>query len=160
MPDAILNLLPASTLSRMPMPAMLEELRNLYAEAPGSWVMRLLRHIEDLEAQLAAVGAGGVEPLRRRGCLHHIEEAAPRTASQPPTNAESYRTDREIVEQTAKLAEHLLLWKHNLEPESGATRIWESQHPMAQQCWLTACEIQEMLTKTDVENALSEVEGV
>lgn len=65
MPDAILNLLPASTLSRMPMPAMLEELRNLYAEAPGSWVMRLLRHIEDLETQLAAVGAGGVEPLRR-----------------------------------------------------------------------------------------------
>lgn len=63
-----------TTLSRMPMPAMLAELRTLYADTPASWVNRLLDHIEDLEAQLAAVGAGGVEPLRRRGCLHHIEE--------------------------------------------------------------------------------------
>lgn len=32
------------------------------------------RRVVELEAQLEAIGAGGVEPLRRRGCLHHIEE--------------------------------------------------------------------------------------
>ena len=32
------------------------------------------RRVMELEAQLEAIGAGGVEPLRRRGCLHHIEE--------------------------------------------------------------------------------------
>lgn len=63
-----------TTLSRLPMPTMLAELRTLYADTPTSWVNRLIHHIEDLEAQLAAVGAGGVEPLRKRGCLHHIEE--------------------------------------------------------------------------------------
>lgn len=34
------------------------------------------RRVQELEAQLAAVGAGGVEPLRKR-CLHQISEPAP-----------------------------------------------------------------------------------
>lgn len=33
--------------------------------------------IAELEAQLEAIGAGGVEPLRKRECLHKIEEPAP-----------------------------------------------------------------------------------
>ena len=33
--------------------------------------------IAELEAQLAAIGAGGVEPLRKRECLHQIIEPAP-----------------------------------------------------------------------------------
>ena len=33
--------------------------------------------IAELEAQLAAIGAGGVEPLRKRECLHHVAEPAP-----------------------------------------------------------------------------------
>lgn len=32
--------------------------------------------IADIEAQLEAVGAGGVEPLRKRECLHQISEPA------------------------------------------------------------------------------------
>lgn len=32
------------------------------------------RRIVELEAQLEAIGAGGVEPLRRRECLHKISE--------------------------------------------------------------------------------------
>ena len=32
------------------------------------------RRVTELEAQLAAVGAGGVEPLRKRECLHQIAE--------------------------------------------------------------------------------------
>ncbi len=35
------------------------------------------KRIVELEAQLEAIGAGGVEPLRRRECLHQIVEPAP-----------------------------------------------------------------------------------
>ena len=35
------------------------------------------RRIVELEAQLESIGAGGVEPLRRRECLHQIAEPAP-----------------------------------------------------------------------------------
>ena len=34
------------------------------------------RRVLELEAQLEAVGAGGVEPLRKRECLHQISEPA------------------------------------------------------------------------------------
>ena len=39
------------------------------------------RRIVELEAQLEAIGAGGVEPLRRRECLHQIAEPAPAPAA-------------------------------------------------------------------------------
>ena len=38
------------------------------------------RRIVELEAQLEAIGAGGVEPLRPRKCLHKISEPTPRRA--------------------------------------------------------------------------------
>lgn len=34
------------------------------------------RRVQELEAQLEAIGAGGVEPLRKRECLHQITEPA------------------------------------------------------------------------------------
>ena len=34
------------------------------------------RRVMELEAQLEAIGAGGVEPLRKRECLHQISEPA------------------------------------------------------------------------------------
>ena len=34
------------------------------------------RRVVELEAQLEAIGAGGVEPLRKRECLHQISEPA------------------------------------------------------------------------------------
>ena len=34
------------------------------------------RRVTELEAQLEAIGAGGVEPLRKRECLHKISEPA------------------------------------------------------------------------------------
>ena len=34
------------------------------------------RRVQELEAQLEAIGAGGVEPLRKRECLHPISEPA------------------------------------------------------------------------------------
>lgn len=40
------------------------------------------RRVVELEAQLEAVGAGGVEPLRKRECLHQIIEPQPQPAAQ------------------------------------------------------------------------------
>lgn len=78
-----------------PIADLCTHLRALYAGTPESLVHDLLDHIDaqaeriqeigavarqehvrrkELEAQLEAIGAGGVEPLRKRGCLHHIEE--------------------------------------------------------------------------------------
>lgn len=39
------------------------------------------KRIVELEAQLESIGAGGVEPLRRRKCLHQISEPAPAPAN-------------------------------------------------------------------------------
>ena len=56
--------------------AVAAELRRLQSEneqlRAGYDAARL--EIESLQAQLAAVGAGGVEPLRKRECLHQITE--------------------------------------------------------------------------------------
>lgn len=45
------------------------------------------RRVQELEAQLAAVGAGGVEPLRKRECLHQISEPAQPAAQAAPEDA-------------------------------------------------------------------------
>ena len=57
------------------------------------------RRIVELEAQLEAIGAGGVEPLRRRECLHKISE--PETAAKPPAGWWRQRAD-EIELQVAQ----------------------------------------------------------
>ena len=49
------------------------------------------KRIAELEAQLEAIGAGGVEPLRRRECLHKISE--PETAAKPPAGWWRQRAD-------------------------------------------------------------------
>lgn len=46
-----------------------DQLRQLYQANE-----QLEHENADLRAQLEAIGAGGVEPLRKRGCPHHIEE--------------------------------------------------------------------------------------
>ena len=66
--------------------------------------------------------------------------------------------NREIVDETLELAEYLLMWKHNLTPENDVP-LYDSNNAMAQDCWQTACEIQDMLTQTDVKNALDEIQG-
>ena len=45
-------------------------------ESANSIALQLDARIKELEAQLDAVGAGGVEPLRKRECLHKISEPA------------------------------------------------------------------------------------
>lgn len=45
------------------------------------------RRVVELEAQLEAIGAGGVEPLRKRECLHQISEPAQPAAQAAPEDA-------------------------------------------------------------------------
>jgi hypothetical protein len=68
------------------------------------------------------------------------------------------RTDQQIVDQTEELAVWLLSWCFNHQPETDAP-MRESAHPFAERCWAAACHIQEMLTATDPENAVAELDG-
>ena len=69
-----------------------------------------------------------------------------------------WRTDAEIVEQTEILARYLLSWKWGLHPESPDAQLRNSQNTKARKAWNAACEIQDLLTATDVENAVAEVD--
>jgi hypothetical protein len=71
------------------------------------------------------------------------------------------RTDQQIVDQTEELAVWLLLWRYNRQPETdtGGAQMRESTHPFAERCWTAACHIQEMLTATDPENAVAELDA-
>lgn len=78
-------------------------------------------------------------------------------AWQPAQQEPVGRTDRQIVDQTEELAVWLLSWAFNRQPET-PTPMRESPHPMAERCWAAACHIQEMLTATDPENAVAELD--
>ena len=68
------------------------------------------------------------------------------------------RTDQQIVDQTEELAVWLLSWCFNHQPETD-TPMRESTHPFAERCWAAACHIQEMLTATDPENSVAELDA-
>lgn len=55
----------------------IEGLRDRVQELGAMLRENRCKRIVELEAQLEAIGAGGVEPLRRRECLHQIAEPAP-----------------------------------------------------------------------------------
>lgn len=61
-----------------------------------------MKRIIELESQLEAIGAGGVEPLRRRECLHHI---APQQEAQKPYAYAVYFPDQPTVELVHDLDE-------------------------------------------------------
>ena len=85
--------------------------------------------------------------------------AARGAAQATPVDAEPlWRTDAEIVEQTEILARYLLSWKWGLQPESPDIQLRNCQNTKAQKAWNAACEIQDLLTATDVENAVAEVD--
>ncbi len=67
------------------------------------------------------------------------------------------RTDQQIVDQTEELAIWLLSWCFNHQPETDIP-MRESTHPFAERCWSAACHIQEMLTNTDPENSVAELD--
>jgi len=61
----------------------IEGLRDRVQELGAMLRENCNRRIVELEAQLEAIGAGGVEPLRRRECLHKIAEPASAAAAGP-----------------------------------------------------------------------------
>lgn len=76
-----------------------------------------------------------------------------------PSDDRRYRTDAQIVDQTVALTKYLLDWKWGLAPEGDASRIWESENSKALVCWNAACHIQDLLTQTDVWNAVANIEN-
>lgn len=66
------------------------------------------------------------------------------------------RTDKEIVDQTHKLAVEFyrILGYHH----KGGKPLYESQHPTELAMWRMACLAQEMLTDTDPEECLYELD--
>lgn len=77
----------------------------------------------------------------------------------PQTREPVGRTDQEIVDETEALAKWLMAWSFNHHPTTNAP-IRQSEHPFAKSCWAAACHIQEMLTATDPENAVAELDEV
>lgn len=67
----------------------------------------------------------------------------------------SGRTDREIVDQTNALARALYRLRGYTVPEG--YRFDQAKHPHEQECWAGACIAQDLLTDTDVNNALAEL---
>jgi hypothetical protein len=78
--------------------------------------------------------------------------------AQPAPAQPVARTDQQIVDQTEELAVWLLSWCFNHQPETD-TPMRESTHPFAERCWAAACHIQEMLTATDPENSVAELDA-
>ena len=79
--------------------------------------------VQELEAQLEAIGAGGVEPLRRRECLHHI---APQQDDQKPYAYAVYFPDQptvELVHDLDELTDDLTNREHQI------TRLYAAPQP-------------------------------
>lgn len=66
------------------------------------------------------------------------------------------RTSQEIVDQTIDLAAKIYALRgYNVLP---GFRFWESEHPHELEAWEAACEAQRMLTDTDPNDALADLE--
>ena len=107
---------------------------------------------EDMPAICAALG---FDPTN-----HHNAAKCPYCTPQPVIAPKPLRTDVEIVEQTEKLAGMLMRTIHRREKADDLSNFRASTDARAQHCWTFACEIQEMLTDTDPENAVAEIDGI
>ena len=84
--------------------------------------------------------------------------AAMRTLTAQGAGEVMSRTESEIVDQTEQLAAFLMAWRWGQEPEDAGLTFRNSENTKAQGCWQIACQIQDMLTSTDVENAVANVD--
>lgn len=103
-----------------------------------------LRVVEVMDA-LRAIDGGTFQPGL-------ATEAAAMAATVPA------RSEQQIVDQTEALADMLMKAFHRREKADPLSTYRGTQDTRARQCWLMACEIQEMLTDTDPENAAAEVD--
>jgi hypothetical protein len=116
-------------------------------ETPFQIGQRLRQEGKGISDLWGAVGSDADMPEAQRG-FDHAEQPEPVPAA---------RTDQQIVDQTEELAVWLLSWCFNHQPETD-TPMRESTHPFAERCWAAACHIQEMLTATDPENSVAELD--
>ncbi len=68
------------------------------------------------------------------------------------------RTARQIVDQTLEIAR--IIYSHRGYVVAEGFKFYESLHPHEYEAWNAACEIQEFMTGTDAEDALSDIEDV
>jgi hypothetical protein len=90
----------------------------------------------------------GVKPCP--GC--NIQQPAESGAGEPTAD----RTDQQIVDQTNALARELYRLRGYTVEEG--YRFDKATHPHEREAWRGACIAQELLTETEVENALMELE--
>lgn len=130
-------------------------------------------HPEPPKSSFSGDGAGHVAVLRelsatllhRSSCRHDALEWAIRQIAKPEAAEDgaaedSGRTDRQIVDQTEELAALFMLEIYNRESATGATRYRDCTDPRGKHCWQLACRVQEMLTATDPENSVEEVDDM
>ena len=69
------------------------------------------------------------------------------------------RTAQQIVDQTNEIA-RIIYNSRGYETPEGSEFHTETikRHPHETQCWIAACQIQELMTNTDVNDALDELE--
>ncbi len=70
--------------------------------------------------------------------------------------AKAARTAKEIVDQTIDIA--AIIYRSRGYQTPPGFKFWESNHPHELAAWDAACQIQELMTNTDAEDALSELE--
>ena len=69
------------------------------------------------------------------------------------------RTAKQIVDQTNEIARIIYESRGYHVPEGFEFHTETiNRHPHERQCWAAACQIQELLTETDVLNAVDEME--
>lgn len=66
------------------------------------------------------------------------------------------RSSQEIVDQTLEIA--AVIYNYRGYVASPGFKFYQSKHPHEIGAWIAACEIQELITGTDVYDALSDLE--
>lgn len=125
--------------------------RCVYIDLPtgqASW------HYHDSHAHLFA----GLPPYTREWDGHDTAEKYRRLAALAAPAAQA-RTDTQIVEQTEELARLLMLEVYSREAPAD-TLFRNADDPRGRHVWKLACQAQEILTATDPENAVAEVDDV
>lgn len=135
-------------------------------------------NIKDLEWKLGLFSDAAVFDAESKEALRHARDivAALRAARDLPPDFDAKklvtevwagqassgpgRTDQEIVDQTNRLAREMLrLTGVGYEvPDSYQFHIEKDRHPRARQAWDMACFAQEVLTSTDPQDALDNLD--
>lgn len=125
---------------------------------------QLIRELRDtLDEARSYVGGPQFSPSMDSECADAVHKATVWLDSRPTEAAAMAatvpaRSEQQIVDQTEALADMLMKAFHRREKADPLSTYRGTQDTRARQCWLMACETQEMLTNTDPENAAAEVD--